>query len=366
MLRFLAKFKYFDVPLVVAALLLVISGLALLYSVSLTSGQTDLFFKQLLFLCGGLLGFFFFAFFDYHTLAKANRVAYVAMALLLTYVLIFGRFARGGRRWFDLGLFSIQLAEFAKVVVILGLARLLYLRRGQINAWSNIAWSFLYAGIPAVLVLLEPDLGSALVILGIWAGVILTSPIQKKFILSLALAAVVLGGATWQFFLKDFQRDRILVFLNPALDPRGRGYNVTQANIAVGSGRWFGRGLGQGLQSQHKFLPERHTDFIFAASAEEVGFVGSSVILLLYLFFFSRILSVMRRARDDLGMYVAAGVFFLFFTHAVVNIAMNVGLLPVTGIPLPFFSAGGSSLAVSLIALGIIQNVAIQSKVLRF
>lgn len=365
-MSFFHRFKYFDQPLQIAALLIITAGLALLYSTSLSGDSTSLFWRQVVFFAAGLVAFLFFSFFDYHTLTKTNRVIYVVFILVLIYLIFFGSVIRGGRRWIDFGFFRFQPAEFVKIAVILGLARLFYLKRGQINSWRTIAQSLLYALVPAGLVILEPDLGSALIIMSLWAGILLVSPIKKKFLAIIFLIFLATAGIGWKFFLKDFQKDRIMVFINPGLDPRGRGYNVRQATIAVGSGQFFGRGLGKGLQSQHKFLPERQTDFIFAASSEEIGFLGCSVLLFLYVVIFLRILKITSQAKDDLGMYLAVGVFFLLFAHVIINVGMNIGLLPVTGIPLPFISAGGSSLIVCMAALGIVQNVALQSKTLRF
>ncbi len=254
----------------------------------------------------------------------------------------------------------------AKLVVILGLSRWLYLKRGQINSWKNIILTFLYAFLPAALIVLEPDLGSAIIVVGIWLGILLVSPIKKRFVLSLAIGLVVLSGVGWQFVLKDYQKTRIEVFVNPSLDPHGRGYNVRQAIIAVGSGRLLGRGLGQGLQSQLKFLPERQTDFVFASASEEIGFLGCFAIVVLYTFLFFRILRIARQAKDDLAMYIVSGVLFMLFGQTVINIGMNIGLLPVTGIPLPFLSYGGNSVIVVLVSLGIVQNIRRQSKILRF
>lgn len=366
MLSFLNRFKYFDVPLLVCTLLLVSAGLATLYATTLSDNSGSVFFRQLLFLGLGVLAFLFFSFFDYHALAKRNRVIYVVLLSLLLYLTLFGSFVRGGRRWVDFGITRFQPAEFVKFTIILGLARLLYLRRGEINSYKVILWSLAYALVPAALVAIEPDMGSALIISGIWVGIILISPIQKKYLAVLFLAFLVFAGITWKFVLKDFQKSRIEVFLNPGLDPRGRGYNVRQATIAVGSGEIVGRGLGKGVQSQSKFLPERQTDFIFAASSEEIGFLGSASLLALFFFLLFRLLKIMQRAKDDLGMYLAGGVFFFFFFHVLINIGMNIGLLPVTGIPLPFVSSGGSSLIVCLMLLGVIQNVSMQSKALRF
>lgn len=366
MLALLHKFKYFDLPLLLAVALLSISGLAILYSTSLATADTGIFWRQAAFFLVGFLGFLFLSFFDYHTLAKTNRIIYLICLALLVYLLFFGADIRGGRRWLSLGFVNIQLAEFVKISVILGLARMLHLRRGQINKWTNIAWSFLYVFIPALLIMKEPDLGSALVILTIWAGVLMISPINKKYLAALLIIAIAASGLSWKFLLKDFQKDRIKVFLNPAMDPKGRGYNVRQAMIAVGSGEVFGRGLGKGLQSQHKFLPERQTDFIFASSSEEVGFLGSTALICLYFFLLIRLLKVIKAAKDDVGMYITGGAFFLLLFHILINVGMNIGLLPVTGIPLPFASAGGSSLVATLWLLGMVQNVSIQSKILRF
>ncbi len=366
MLSFLNRFKYFDVPLLVCTLLLVAAGLATLYATTLSDSSSAVFYRQLIFLGLGLAAFLFLSFFDYHALAKINRVIYVVLVCLLLYLTVFGSLIHGGKRWLDFGFTSFQPAEFVKLTIILGLSRLLYLKRGQINSFGTILWSLAYAMVPAVLVALEPDLGSAIIISGIWIGIILISPIKKKYLAVLFAAFLIVTGITWKFVLKDFQKSRVEVFLNPGLDPHGRGYNVRQATIAVGSGEFTGTGLGKGVESQSKFLPERQTDFIFAASSEEIGFLGSASLLALYFFLLYRLLKIMKNAKDDLGMYLAGGVFFFFFLHVFINVAMNIGLLPVTGIPLPFVSAGGSSLIVCLMLLGVLQNVSIQSKALRF
>jgi len=366
MLSFLNRFKYFDIPLLVCTLLLAAAGLSALYATTLSDSGSAVFYKQLVLLGAGLILFFFLSAFDYHRLAKTNRIIYVVLLSVLLYLTIFGSLIKGGRRWLDFGVAAFQPAEFVKFTVILGLSRLLYLKRGEINSYKVILWSLAYALVPAILVAIEPDLGSAIIISGIWLGIILISPIKKKYLAVLFAAFVVITGISWKFVLKDFQKSRIEVFLNPELDPKGRGYNVRQATIAVGSGEITGRGLGKGVQSQSKFLPERQTDFIFAASSEEIGFLGSASLLGLYFFLLYRVLKIMQKSKDDLGMYLAGGIFFFFFLHVLINVGMNVGLLPVTGIPLPFVSAGGSSLLVCLMLLGVLQNVSMQSKALRF
>lgn len=361
----LSRLKYFDVPLLIVSGLLILIGLAIQYAVSLSSGTIEIFYRQLVFSVVGVILFLFFASYNYHRLAKNNRMVYLALILSLIYLLIFGDPIRGSARWIEVGFFNLQPAELAKIIVGLSLSRWLYLKRGQINSWKNFAVTFLYAAVPAVLIFLEPDLGSATIVMGVWFGIMLISPLRKSYIIIFLIAIMAFTGVAWKFILRDYQHERIEVFLDPDKDPKGKGYNVRQAIIAVGSGEVFGRGLGRGLQSQLKFLPERQTDFIFASASEEIGFVGVTALLFLYYLLFIRLLKIMRYARDDLAMYIVGGILFLFAGQAIINIGMNIGLLPVTGIPLPFLTYGGSSLLVICIALGIVQNVARQSKALR-
>ncbi len=365
-MKILNIFKFFDGPLLLASLLLLASGLTLMYTSSLANPTLAIFWRQLLFSGIGLCALFFMATYNYHTLAKVNRVTYIVLLFLLIFVLVFGRSIRGSTRWIDLGFFRLQPAEFAKLVVVIGLSRWFYLFRGQINAWKNVLLTMALAGIPAILVLVEPDLGSSMVIMAVWAGILLVSPISKKRIAVLVGVGILCIALVWEFVLLDFQRNRLETFLDPNLDPRGKGYNVRQAIIAVGSGQLFGRGLGKGLQSQLRFLPERQTDFIFATAAEEIGFVGSTVVVGLYALLLYRIYVVAKRSRDELGRYLGFGIFFLFLFQISVNIAMNIGMAPVTGIPLPLLSYGGSSLLVTMLALGIVHNISWQSRALRF
>lgn len=366
MLSFFRKFRYLDLPLLLAVFLLTLTGLALLYSTSLSSETLMVFKRQIIFVLIGWVFFLFFCFIDYHSVAKSGRLLYILSLLSLVYVLFFGEDIRGGTRWIDLGFFKLQPSEFVKVIIILGLGRILYLRRGQINSIASILSSFVYAAIPAFLVLLEPDFGSAAVILCLWLGMIFLSPINKKYIFGLLAITLLAALASWNFMLKDFQKNRIRVFLDPQRDTQGQGYNVRQAVVAVGSGGLWGKGLGLGSQSQNRFLPERQTDFIFAASAEQIGLFGTLAVLGLFLFLHARLINIMQKSRDSFGLYVAGGVFFLSLIHTLVNIGMNIGLLPVTGIPLPFLSAGGSFFIMLMIALGLAQNISLQSKALRF
>ncbi len=364
--NFFSKFKYLDIPLAIGSGLLLLAGLAMLYAISFSGDTMPLFYRQLAVAGLGVIIFLLSAFYNYQRLAKINRYIYPCMLVILLVLLLFGREIKGSSRWVDLGIVSFQPAEFVKLMVVLGLARLLYLRRGEINSWKNILLSLLYIVLPTTLIILQPDLGSALIVLAVWGGMLLLSPIRKQAVILLVVAGLAIAGLSWKFVLQDYQRHRIDVFLNPDLDPQGKGYNVRQAIIAVGSGGVAGRGLGKGLQSQLRFLPERNTDFIFASVAEEIGFMGSIVLVGLYGFVFWRMVKIMEFARDDLGMYIVGGVLWMLLGQVLINIGMNIGLMPVTGIPLPFMSYGRSSLLVVCMALGIVQNVAIQTKALRF
>lgn len=337
-----------------------------MYATSYSGNTMGIFNKQLLLATLSVITFFVIANFDYRILAKNSKWLYIILLILLVFLLVFGRAIRGSARWIDLGFFNLQPAELAKFVIILGLSRWFYLQRGQINSIKSLLISAVYAFLPAGLILVEPDLGSSLVVSGIWFGILLVSQVKKKYIMAFVLLFVLLSGLAWQFFLHDYQRTRIEVFLDPSLDTTGKGYNVRQAIIAVGSGSMFGSGFGQGLQSQLRFLPERHTDFMFATIAEQVGFAGSLFLIALFIAMCYRILYIMKNAKDRLAYFISAGAFWFFFIQFVINIGMNIGVLPVTGIPLPMISYGGSSLLVSGAVLGLVQNIAAQSKQLRF
>ena len=358
---FFSKLKYMDKTLAVTCLLLLLLGLAVIYSTSL-GGSSTIFIRQVIYAFVAVGLFFTFAHFDFRSLSKISRYFYVFTIIVLIAVLFFAPPIQGSRRWFDLGFFSVQPAEFAKLVMVLLLARFFALRRGQINTWGNILLSFVYTIIPALLIAREPDLGSSIVVFGIWGGILMLSSVNKKVFAYLFLIFIIFAGVAWQFMLHDYQRNRIETFLDPNLDPQGSGYNVRQAIIAVGSGGMLGQGLGKGLQSQLKFLPERQTDFIFAAAAEELGFVGTMAILVLYFILLYRLLVIYRMSRDDLSRFTVGGIFFMIFTQAVINIGMNMGIMPVTGIPLPLFSYGGSSLLIMAMSLGIAESVAIRAK----
>lgn len=355
------KLRHIDKMLAVICFLLLLVGLSLTYSLSFSGGGL-LLVKQLIYVALGILLFLFFCHIDYSGLTKISRYLYLLFIVLLVALFFIGLTVKGSSRWFDLGLFLFQPAEFMKLVMILVLARFFALHRGRINTWKSILLSLVYVLIPAILIAKEPDLGSAIILFVIWGGMLMLSSVHKRVFIYLFLALGILSALSWTYFLQDYQRTRIETFINPNLDPQGSGYNVRQAIIAVGSGELTGRGLGKGLQSQLKFLPERHTDFIFASAAEELGFIGTLAIIILYFLLLFRLLKIYQQSRDDLGRFIAAGVFSMMFGQIVINIGMNMGVLPVTGIPLPLLSYGGSSFLTVAMSMGLAEAVAIRGK----
>lgn len=356
--------KYFDVALAASFALLMAVGVVMMYSTSL-GGSYAIFYHQLIYTAAALALFGFFSYFDYKALERSANTLYVILIVSLAAVLKFGLLVLGARRWFNLGIINFQPTEFAKLILILVLARFFAARRGEIKNWQNILLSLAYTLIPVLLIARQPDLGSAIILMAIWFGMLAVSRVQKKVFFYILIALSVVSVGAWKFTLHDYQKHRLETFLNPELDPQGRGYNVQQAIIAVGSGGLKGTGLGKGLQSQLKFLPERQTDFVFASTAEELGLVGTLVIMLLYCVLLYRLLIIYRRSRDDTGRFMVIGIFFMVFSQAAINIGMNIGLLPVTGIPLPLISYGGSSLLTTAIAMGIAESVANRAKGLR-
>ncbi len=359
--------KYFDWPLFVTALLLSLAGLLMIYSTGLNSPQeSSLWIKQLVAMAIGIFGLFFLSNIDYRLLRKGSWFFYLLAIILLVVVLILGQEIRGSRRWLNLGFFNFQAAEFSKFAILILLAKYCQLRKPMLSKFRYVILSFVYVGIPAALIIWQPDLGSAIVHIGIWLGILLLSRVPKRYFFYLAVIFLVVSAVLWQFFLQGYQQDRLRSFVDPTTDPLGRGYNVLQSIVAVGSGGWFGRGLAKGLQSQLRFLPERQTDFIFASTVEELGLLGSSLILLMLFFLLYRIIKIVKGARDSFGTYLAGGIFFLILIQMIVNIGMNLGLMPVTGITLPFLSYGGSSLVITFWLIGVLENIAKNSVPVRF
>lgn len=357
-----------DKVLLFAVLLLMVIGLITIFSVSYGEDGANLlnFKKQLFFALAGMAGMFMASTVDYRMLKNYTGIFYVLILTLLILVLVVGSLTRGTTGWFDLGYFSLQPAEFTKIVAIIVLAKCLSSLGNYTNIVKKILISGAYIALPVGLILLQPDLGSALVILFIWFCLLCVFGLRKKQIFFLGLLGSAVSVASWLFLLKDYQKDRIMTFIDPQSDPLGRGYNVIQSMIAIGSGSLWGKGLGHGSQSQLNFLPEKHTDFIFAVIAEEMGFIGGALVLILFAIVFYRLFVIADEAQDNFGKLMVLGTAFMLAFHMLINVGMNMGIMPVTGIPLPFVSYGGSSLIAFSIMIGVVQSVYINGRRYRF
>lgn len=284
--------------------------------------------------------------------------AYAVSILLLAGLLLVAHPILGARAWFSVGPVSFQPADLAKLSLIMLLAKYLSRRHVEIGDWRHILVSGAYAFFPTILILFEPDLGNAIIFGTLWLGMMLVSGVSKKHLGAIALLALVTGAALWFGGLKPYQRERIVSFVNPASDLHGAGYNAYQAKIAVGSGEWFGKGIGYGTQSKLRFLPEYQTDFIFAAFAEEWGFAGVLILLALYAVLFARLAAIARVAATNFDAFFTLGVLILFSAHVAIHAGISLGLLPVTGTTIPFMSSGGSHLVLEFASLGIVASLA--------
>jgi rod shape determining protein RodA len=330
-------------------------GLIMLFSIS-SSGGADYFTRQAVAVALGIGILFFVATLDYTHIERYSTFIYFTTLAVLIGVLLFGVTVRGTAGWLSFGFFQIQPVELAKVSLIIFLASFITKKKSELGEWTRLIVSLLLTAGIIFLVLRQPDLGSSLVLMAIWGGMMLASGLRLKQLVVLGLLATMLLGAGWAT-LDEYQVARIETFLNPELDPKGSGYNVLQAMVAVGSGGVTGKGLGNGSQSQLNFLPEKQTDFIFAVVVEELGLVGALLAISLYGMLLYRIKRIAETARDNFGYLVSVGVFIMILVQVTINVGMNMGLLPVTGLPAPFLSYGGSSLLSLFICLGLLQSI---------
>jgi rod shape determining protein RodA len=332
-------------------------GVGMVYSATSGGPLAGLATKQLAYLLVGLTALALALVIDYHTLASLGYLFYGITLALLVYLLFFGRAIANTRGWLELGPVNFQPAEIAKVTTLLALSDFLSRRRSSGLGMGNMGAILALVGLPVLLIARQPDLGTAITFLPLVAAAAFLGGIRIRTIAVLVLIPILALPVLWKHYLKDYQKTRVLTFLDPTRDPKGAGYQVLQSKIAVGSGGLGGKGFLEGTQGQLNFLPARHTDFIFALLAEERGFVGSLVVLSLYFVVIYRGIAIARAARDRLGVYLAIGMIALFSCQVLVNLAVVVGLMPTTGVPLPLMSYGGSSLITNLIGMGIILNV---------
>jgi len=356
-----------DWGLIGATAVLVAAGLVMVYSTTRSGAHPFAFVQnQLLHLVvGALVGAVLIAV-DYRSIAAASRWLYVLNLVLLAAVLVVGRTTLGAQRWIPLGpLGQFQPSEFAKLVIVITLAKHLADRPGPYRSLRDLLPFLGHVAVPMFLIFRQPDLGTALVYGAIFAGMLYAGGARRRDLAALGAGAVVLGPVLWHL-LKEYQRRRLLVFLDPSLDPLGSGYGLIQSKIAVGSGMMWGKGLFVGTQNVLQFVPEHHTDFIFSVVGEELGFVGALLLLGLFLIWLWRGIATASSARDRFGALAAVGIVSMVAFHVFVNVGMTVGIMPITGIPLPFISFGGSALMTMLWATALLLNIGMRRQKILF
>ncbi|MDD5557117.1 MAG: rod shape-determining protein RodA [bacterium] len=355
----LKTMRRFNWGVAASAAALILIGLCCIYSATWQpwgGGGVPYVRRQAVWAAAGIAAAALLALFDYRKLAAAAPAIYVTVLLVLAAVLLTADPRRGAQSWFAIGTFAVQPSEFAKIAVVIALAG--YLSRGDADRSGarSIAGALLLAGIPAALILRQPDLGTALVIVPVVFAMLFVAGASSLSLLFPIAGGALLLPAGW-LLLKPYQQARIRVFLNPQLDPLRSGYNAIQSFIAVGSGGLWGQGWLHGTQTRLRFLPERHTDFIFCVLAEEGGFIGCLLLLALYGALLYGGLRIADASRDEFGRLLATGITALLAAHVVINVGMTMGLLPITGLPLPLMSYGGSSLVSTCISIGLLQSI---------
>ena len=351
-----------DRVLFITTLALSLLGLLMIYSATRVGLERDnlpasfSMERQMIFVAAGLILFVVLSFVDYRELGQLAHIIYLGMIALLALVFLFPA-VKGAQRWFDLGYFQLQPSEFSKTACVIALAAVL--GRPQVKLrWGRIGQALAVIGVPGILIFLQPDLGTMLVFAFLTIVMLFGAGISGRQILVLSGLGVGLLAAVVQLgFLRDYQIDRIRVLMDPTIDPTGIGWNLRQSKLAVGSGQLTGKGLFQGQQTNFQYVPEQGTDFIFTAVGEQLGFVGGILVIAAFLVLVWRLLVIAANARDRFGALVALGIAAMFVFHVFVNIGMTIGIMPVTGLPLPFLSAGGSSFLNFSIALGIANSI---------
>ncbi len=360
--------RTFDWSLYLMYLGLSLFGVLMIASASQNNALGDPAFfwtKQLQWVVIGQLLLLFALVVDYRFFANMSIPIYLLNLTLLLGVLAIGVQGGGAQRWIDLGAFTLQPSEFAKLAVVVTLATHVEKLR-RVDDFFRLALVVLHVALPMVLIVVQPDLGTALVFLGIMVAVLYAAELPRRLIVFLGTGALALAPVVWSFGLKAYQRARLIVFLDPSLDRMGIGYHLTQSIITVGSGMFAGRGLFQGPQSELNFLPAQHTDFIFSVVGEELGFLGAAGVVLAMFFVVYRCLQIAAIAKDACGRYIAVGVGSWVAFQLIVNTGMTVGLMPVTGLPLPFLSYGGSSYLALSLGVGLVLNVGMRHRKILF
>ncbi|NMB20384.1 MAG: rod shape-determining protein RodA [Firmicutes bacterium] len=367
-----------DWPLILAVIALTVIGLVVIYSASysqlLAAGMSPWYYvqRQLIAFGLGLVAAVVIVSLDYRAWARWSRVIYITAMSLLGIVLFLGKAVFGSQRWVRLGPLNLQPSELAKIALVLVLAKFFEKEENALSL-QGVAKAFALVLVPMGLILLQPDLGTAAIFIGLFFTMWYVGNGRTKHIIIAgvvlvvgSLAVIVISLQGWVSIIKPYQLTRILVFLDPYSDPSGAGWNIIQSIIAVGSGGFFGKGVLNGTQSSLHFLPANHTDFVFSVVAEEFGFLGSVVVLALYVFMLWRGLRIAALAKDTYGTLLATGATGIFFFHLIINVGMTLGFMPITGLPLPFITAGGSITLTSLMAVAIILNVGLRRSKIMF
>ncbi len=366
--------KNFDLPLLFVALAISLIGVMTIYSATrpvLDAEQQTFYLKQLNWIGLSLLAFFFVASLDYRRPIKLGYIFFGVGIVLLVIVLVAGREGMGAQRWISIGFFSFQPSEFFKLFFILAITRYLsdMEQETELDLRKLAKITAIFLIFPAAFIIMQPDLGTALILIFIFLSMVMISGIRKKIVVVAVIIGIIsvpfIGNIVFQN-LKGYQKHRIIAFIDPTVDPRGIGYHIIQSKVTIGSGGFLGKGFQKGTQGPLRFLPERHTDFIFSIFAEEWGFVGSVFLFLLYLFIIIRGFDTARIASDKAGCYLAAGITSMFTFYFIINIGMTLGMAPVVGTPLPLMSYGGTALLSNFISLGFIESIRMRRSFLSY
>lgn len=340
---------------------LIVFGILMIYSIgAISDGDDPLHFakRQLLWAFFGIGIMGGMVFLDYSKLKAYFPLIYGGIILLLLTIILFGKSTLGAQRWISIGSFQLQPSEFAKLAIIIALAAFLEKSEGKLHDVKTVIQAIGITIVPILLIIMQPDLGTALVFVFILIGILISAGIKVKHLAVILIVGLLLVAMVFQFnILKDYQQTRLVVFLNPDIDPSGGGYNLRQSMIAIGSGGIFGKGLFSGTQSRLNFIPERHTDFIFSVIGEELGLVGGGLLVLGFFLLLTRTLAIGANSRNHFGLLLATGITSMWAFQVLINIGMTIGIMPITGIPLPFISYGGSSMMTNMFAVGLLLSI---------
>lgn len=336
-------------------------GALIIYSATSLGNDNNYFRMQIIWILLGIPILIGIALLNYKQLKSSIPFIYGINLILLTVVILVGESLRGAQRWIDLGFFRFQPSEFCKVVVILSLASFLAWRKDQEKkelGFKDVLLAVVYVTPPFLLIFFQPDLGTGLVLAMILLGMLLAGGVKGRYLIALVILGVILGLLVINFgFLKEYQIRRLLVFINPDLDPLGAGYTLNQSKIAIGSGGFFGKGLFSGTQTSLQFIPAAHTDFIFSVLGEKLGFLGAFLLVFLYFLLISRGIQIAALSSDFFGLMIASGIISMWLFQILVNIGMTIGIMPITGIPLPFMSYGGSAMLSNMASVGLLLSI---------